>query len=95
MAGFDLVPEGHGQTQRQLDGDPVHIQFHGAPIHNIRIPQTMAMKGQFLRGDRIFNPIHMHMTGKMLNLQWDIKVAVVQEYVQRASSTVLVAAEPG
>ena len=55
----------------------------------------MAMKGQFLRGDWIFNLIHIHMTGKMLDLQWDVKVAVVQEYVQHASSTILVAAEPG
>ena len=93
--GFDLVPEGYGQTQRQLDGDPVHIQFHGAPIHNIRIPQTMAMKGQFLRGDRIFNSIHMHMTGKTLNFKRDVKVAVVQEYVKCAGSTVLVSTEPG
>ena len=93
--GFDLVSEGHGLTQGQLDGDPIHIQFHRAPIHNMRIPQTMAMKGQFLRGDRVFNPIHMHMTGKMLDLQRDVKVAVVQEDVQHASSAILVAVEPG
>ena len=45
----------------------------------------MSMKGQFLRGDRVFNPIHMHMTGKTLDLQWDVEVAVVQEDVQCAS----------
>ena len=53
------------------------------------------MKGQFIRGDRVFNLIHMHMTGKTLDLQQDVKVAVVQECVQRAGSTILVAAEPG
>ena len=95
MVGFDLVSEGHGQTEGQLDGDSVHIQFHRAPIYNIRIPQTMAMKGQFLRGDQVFNLIHMHMTGKMLDLQQDVKVAVVQEDVQRASPAILVATEPG
>ena len=55
----------------------------------------MAMKGQSLRGDLVFSLIHMHMTGKTLDLQWDVKVAVVQEDVQHASSAILVAAEPG
>ena len=55
----------------------------------------MAMKGQFLRGNQVFNPIHMHMTSKTLDLQRDIKVAVVQEDVQCASSAIFVAAEPG
>ena len=35
--GFDLVSEGYGQTEGQLDGDSVHIQFHRAPIYNIRM----------------------------------------------------------
>ena len=95
MAGFDLVSEGHGQTEGQLEGDSIHIQFHRTPIHNIRIPQTMAMKGQFLRGDQVFNQIHMHRTGETLDLQRDVKVAVVQKDVQRASSAILVATEPG
>ena len=75
-------------------GIPFTYNFR-APIHNIRIPQTMAMKGQFLRGYWVFNLIHMHMTGKTLDLQWDVKVAVVQKDVQCASSAILVAAEPG
>ena len=55
----------------------------------------MAMKGQIFRGNWVFYPIHMHMTGKTLDLQWDIKVAIVEEDVQRASSAILVATEPG
>ena len=48
------------------------------------------VKGQFLWDDRVLNAIHMHVACEMFYLKGDIKVAIVQENVQRASTAILV-----
>ena len=54
----------------------------------------MTMEGELFGDDGVLNAIHVHVASETFHLEGDIKVAIVQENVQCASTAVLITVQP-